>query len=401
MDNYREYMEACLLNGDRMPYSYEQHCREQVLEQLKALLEAAESGDEETYMQEEACLPELLWIIAEGEVPQKGFYSWNKPEGELAVVAPPGLMALLMGEYKLSIALCEAGMGGGRNDIASELRQEGQNSFLGGGSIRFCEAYLLCRDMTKEQIAYFKGKDFLDVLNLWRENGDQFSDVCFFVDKQVVWEHLYGVLQRVKEDGEVYDDVEDLLILILWYALRAEMDKGNPTFWLRLYSLFAESEVLQAIPHTLHAYAKAYYMGEMGIYKEQHRLLNGMDMYFRFADAIDFQYVELYITEIILKKCSIEKKAREFRRVYFSVIKKIEGDITAEWLEHMLSLLKTRDFPLLEQAFQSGFLRDDCVEDYIGYFFRHKEYAGIIPYLLQRRWRTKEDMDGCVQRKAF
>ncbi|MBQ8823145.1 MAG: hypothetical protein IJZ82_10915 [Lachnospiraceae bacterium] len=396
MENYREYMESCLSNGERMPYPYELHCIEQVLSRLQELLLAAEPGYEAPYMREEACLPELLWIIAEGEVQEKGFYSWNKPEGELAVVAPPGLMALLMGEYELAIALCEAGFGGGRNDIASELRQEGQTSFLGGGSIRFCEACLLCRDMTKEQIAYFKGKDFLDVLNLWRENGDQFADVCFFVDKQVVWENLFGILQRVKEDGEVYGDVEDVLILILWYALRMEMDVGNPTFWLRLYSLFAESEVLPAIPHTLHAYAKAYYRGEAGIYKEQHRLLNGMDMYFRFAEAINIQHVELYITEIILKKCGTGKKAREFRRVYFSVMKKIEGDITAEWLEHMLELLKTKDFPLLEQAFRSGFLRDDCVEDYIRYFFRHKEYAGIIPYLLQRRWRTKEDANGCV-----
>lgn len=392
MENYREYMESCLQNGERMPYPYEKHCREQVLEELKELLVTVRVGDEDVYMREEAGTRELLWLMEEGEVQEKGFYSWNKPDSELAIVAEPGPMALLMGEYDLSIALCEAGLGSGRNAIVSELKQDGYASFLGGGSIRFCELCLLGWDMTKEQIAYFWQRDFLDGPNLWRENGDQFSEVSFFVDKQVVWENLYRVLRSLKE----YGDVEDILILILWYALRKELDKNNPTFWLRLYSLFADSPVLSAIPHTLHAYARAYYMGEVRIYEEQHRLLNGMDMYFRFADAIDIQYVEFYIAEIILEKCSTGKRAREFRRVYFSVMKKIKGEITIEWLEHMLELLKTRDFPMLEQAFQSGYLRDDCVEDYIRYFTLQKGYVGIIPYLMRRRWREKEDANGRI-----
>lgn len=390
MKKYKEYIESCLMNGGKLECSHEQHCREKVLEKLIELSETGITTDEEKHMREETGISELLWIIEDGEIQEKGLYSWNKPDGGLLVIASPALMAILMGEYEIGIELCEKGMWGDRNDIASEFGLEGCNCLPVGSSIRFCEACLLCRDMTKEQIAYFGEREFLDGPNLWRENGDQFSDIRFFVNKQVVWDSLYQVLQRVKEYGRTYEEVEDIILLILWYALRQGMDKDNPVFWLKLCILFANTEMSHTIPQALHGYAKAYYVGAVNHYEEQYRLLNGMDMYFRYAEAVDFQYIDHYISDIILTKCRREERLMSFRKVYFSTMKKIEGEVTILWLNHMLELLKTKEISLLEQAFQSGFLRDDCIENYISHLIPLKEYAGIIIYLIHRR--TKDEL---------
>lgn len=398
LESYREYMESCRLNGERMPYSYEEYNREQVLKRLKELLWEAQFGREVNFEREEPLWQEFLWMLEEGEAMEKGFYGCNTPDSELVVVASPALMALLMGDYDLSIALCKAGMYGDVNDIASELKQEGKISFLGGGSIRFCEACLLCFDMSVEQIDFFRRKGFFERANFWRENNSRFLENYLFVDKQKEWEYLHRVLRNIKAHGEAYGESGNMLMLILWYALCEEMDENNPSFWTRLCELFAETEGFGGIPYMLHEYTRVYFGCLNKECTEQERLLRGMEEYFRHAETIDIRYIEDYVSEILLGECICRKSIRKQGRDYFSVVKKIEGEVTREWLKDMLTLLKTRDFPLLEQAFRSGFLREDCVDAYIQHFSTQKDFAGIISYLMCKRWNGKENVNGFVQR---
>lgn len=395
MENYREYMESCRLNGERMPYLYEEHKREQVLKQLKELLWEAQSEREINFEREEPLWQELLWILEEGEELEKGFYSCNTPDSELVVVASPALMALLMGEYDLSIELCKAGLCGDKNDIASELKQEGKISFLGGGSIRFCEACLLCFDMSVEQLDFFRRKKFFERVNFGHENNCRFLENYLFMDKKKEWGQLYRVLGSIKTRGVAYGNPGDLLMLILWYALCEQMDEDNSMFWTKLCELFKETEVFEVIPYMLHEYTRVYF-GCLKEWVEQERLLRGMEEYFRHAETIDIRYIGNYISEILLDECICRKTFRKHGRDYFSVVKKIEGEVTGEWWKDMLKLLKTRDFPLIELAFKSGFLKEDCLDTYIQYFSTQKDYAGIIPYLIYKRWSGKESANGSI-----
>ena len=47
VEDYRDYIQKCLLNGERVQYMYEEHGRQAILEKLRRISENLELGEEQ------------------------------------------------------------------------------------------------------------------------------------------------------------------------------------------------------------------------------------------------------------------------------------------------------------------------------------------------------------------
>lgn len=397
MEDYREYREQCIANGERIQYVYEEHCREAILEQLIEMSKIAGVSDMHI-MQEEADTSEMLWVLLKDEVIEKGIYSINRPDTELLIYAPPALMALLIGEYGLARKLCDLEMRDCREDIAIEVLQDNRGPLLHGGKYRFCEACLLSSDMLLEETLYFDQKGFFDDSAYYTSENSFLKNVYLHGEGKQAWKYIYKAIQRVTIQKNECETLECYMVLFTWYALLKQMDTDNDDFWKDLYGLFSEVEQWNKLTGIIHGLLFRYYGPKNDIETMVCKLIPCVEEHFRHVDYLCMDgYVEEYMEYIIGDNKKVESlKNKKYTIRYFGAIKQFRGEYTKEWRELVFKLFNKRDLELLELAFQNHILKKECITEYIEYFITQKEYSWILAYLIQKNWLIKEKANGNI-----
>ena len=240
--DYRECMMFNRMTGEKMDFPYEEHCNEAVLKQLQECLETSEVGDEDSYVWEEDMRDDMLWILRGEEIIEKGIYSWNHPEVDLAIVAPPALMALIMGEYVLATKLMEKAEVPLWKNRVDEFYLDGNKVSIGGGSYTFGEACLMSLEMPVSEKQYFGNKGYYDISKLTLEENPLLFEMQFHRTGPEVLEDIWRPIREIKNLSEIEGDGRKLLTLAVEYALRLKMDRTCDCFWEKLFQIFPEKE---------------------------------------------------------------------------------------------------------------------------------------------------------------
>ena len=187
-ENYRRQLEWCLMVGERVSYSYEAHRREVVLEALRSCVKEKEY--DRFYVCEEAEVEDMLWILREEDV---------------AIVAPPALMALVMGEYDLAIRLCEDyRVTSWKNRVNVVYMHDGKAVW--GNNYSFGEACLFCKDISASQLQYFAKRGFFDKNNFVYEGACYWRRQQEAEEAELVWRPLRAV-KMLCDEGEFMEEV--------------------------------------------------------------------------------------------------------------------------------------------------------------------------------------------------
>ena len=377
--NYRENMLNSRMSGKAMAFSYKEHCKEAVLAQLINKLETKNSANKD-----------MLWLLKHNEKLECGIYSWNQPQVDLAIVAPPALMALIMGEYELAVQLCKMQEAPLWKNTVEELYQEGDHSQIGGGSYNFCEACLLSDTMGECETRYFLENGYYDARLLVGANNDMLSDMQFHGKAENTVENIWRPLQNIRSLSERTRNTDELLHLAILYALQLEIDNQCENFWERLYAMFSAREEHLIIIDAMHSYFLNISSADNLPLHFEERVLKGVQKYFNYEEWIPMSgAVETYLIERITSKTYLIGKRKWVLENYFHAVKQFEGTISKKWKYGMLLLLSSYNSNWWSQGFQSGFLRKDCIEDYIDHLLQEcsREYGTYIARLIQIKWR--------------
>lgn len=376
--DYRESMLNSRMTGNAMNFSYKEHCKEAVLKQLINNT-ATESANED-----------MLWILKHSEKMERGIYSWNQPQVDLAIIAPPALMALIMGEYELAVQLCKMQEAPLWENTVEELYQEGDHSQIGGGSYNFCEACLFSDTMGECETRYFWENGYYDARLLVGENNGMLSDMQFHGKAENRTEDIWRPLQKIQSLGDRIGDTDELLHLAVLYALQLEIDTQYENFWERLYAMFSAREEHLIIIDAMHSYFLNTSSADNLPLHFEERVLKGIQKYFNYEEWIPMSgAVETYLIERITSKTYLIGKRKWILESYFHAVKQFEGTISEKWKYAMLILLSSYNSNWWNKGFQNGFLRKDCTEDYIDYLLQEygREYGSYIARLIQIKWR--------------
>jgi len=398
-ENYRDMLYLARLTGEAVKLPYEAHCREALLEELRGRLLPGEWGYEEPYMREETEHEDLLWLLNREEVLEKGIYSWNRPTVDLAIVAPPALMALIMGEYELAVKLSERGGPPSWKNRVEELYQDRGRSGIGGGCYSFGEACLLSMDMPVSEKLFFWQKGYYDVENIFLEEPALWSELQLHRDGQKGEEDFWNIMKEIKTLGEIFEDTRELFVPAIEYALNVDMDWKCGQFWEKIYELFPSKEEHIVIVEVLHRYFVNLCSAESTSLQYEERVLAGVQAYFQYEDSLLMQEgVERYLLERITMVSYMQGCWRICLEQYLDVVKCFEGTIGKGWQQGMYELLKRGDEKWFHLGFKSGFLRKDCIKEYVDYLLQElsekdKRYSLYISKLIQMMWREEEDCE--------
>ena len=395
MEDCRQYIEGCLLNGERISYVHEKNSREAILLQLKEISEL--SGMSDLQLLREEAAKEMIWVLLKNEKIERGMYCHNKPDAELVVCAPAALMAVILGEYELAKRICEIEERNYENDTAFEVQQDYNGPHLKGGKYRFCEACVLSCDMEWEETVYFMGKGMFDI-SLYEEQGNGFfSDVCMHGSKMQMWEYIYKMMKRLSQQLELYETFQALIFLLMWFALLREIDKDNVNFWNCIYGLFSEEEQWILITEFIHG--RWFQDIRNSTIVRRSRILACTEEHFKHMDYLPMDgHIRKYAEYLVRQISEVgDAQARECCRDYFLTVKQFAGKQEAEWKELMLALLRSKDLPLIELGFQNCLLNKEWIAEYIDYFMGKKDYSWILSYLIQKSWSIKEIENGNIQ----
>ncbi|MBQ9135217.1 MAG: hypothetical protein IJX66_03870 [Lachnospiraceae bacterium] len=254
--DYRECMMNSRMSGKAMDFSYKEHSRETVLKQLKDKLilspENKECCDILSKVKHETIRDDMLWILKKGESVERGIYSWNRPAVDLAIVAPPALMALVMGEYQLAVRLCIEANEPLWDSTVEELYQEGRKCGIGGGSYTFGEACLLSGEMGDVEKRYFWKNGYYNEGLHADEGYSILANLQFHGSTGRMAEDKWRPIQEVKDLEAITGQNSGLLTRIVEYAMQLEMDKNCEAFWERLYETFPAKKERREIVTALH-----------------------------------------------------------------------------------------------------------------------------------------------------
>lgn len=398
MEDYRDYIQKCLLNGERIQYVYEEHGRQAILEKLRRISKnlglaegqsTKEMGDEQS----------MLWVLPEDEVIEKGIYHYNKPDTELLVCAPPALMAMILGEYKLAKKICEIVSRSYENDTAIEILQDNRGPLLGGSEFRFCEACLLCSDMEPEETIFFKENGMFAIELYWDYERAFFSKLYLHGDQKQTWKYTFKMMERLRKQESVCEIFQDYKFLIIYFALIKKMDMSNSDFWKDIYGLFSQVEQRNAITEFVHQ----IWLKQMDVIHDvrskEYRIIPCIKEHFRHVDYLSVDGgVEEYVAYIIKKIDACEEtEFRHYCVTYFETVQWFGGEESSGWRKIMFELFNKKDFTLIELGFQNHLLKEEWIEEYIEYFISQKNYTWILPYLIQKNWLIKEKTNGNIQ----
>lgn len=437
MKDYREYIQNCFFQGERVQYVYAKHCRQAILEQLYKISEGKQAEDpEEKAAAEENAVTEdseekaaakentatedpeekdvaeeipdeqlMLWALKENEVIEKGIYRYNKPDSELLVCASPALMALILGEYKLAKKICEmdpkSASEAMKKGTALEILQDEKGLRLEGSEIRFCEACILCSDMEPEETVYFMEKGMFDLERYIDPENSFFSKVDLNEDQKQRGKYIVKMMERLKHQENVCEIFKGFKLLLVCYAMIKKIDIGNADFWKDVYELYDKDEEWNELTVFAHRILLKKLDVKKDILEKQYRLLTCIEEHFRHTDylRVDSE-VEDYIKYLLLYAETTENHA-EFKNylvIYFQTVQRFGGEETLEWKRLMLELLKKGDLTMLELGFQKQFLKEEWIAEYIEHLIHQKEGAWVLTYLIYKNWLVKEKKNGNVQR---
>jgi len=394
MKAYREYIENCLLNSEKVEYAYEEHCRQVVLEQLIRLSEMPQDGligetDEEQ---------DLLCVFLENEMIEKGMHRNNRPKEELIICAPPALMAVILGEYKLAQKLCERTARHYEDDTAIEILQDHRGPLLKTSQFRFCEACLLSSDMETEESDYFVDKGMFAITLYCDNEKGFFSKLILYGDDKQILDCLLKMMDRVIKQQGIRNSFPASIGLLVCFALRKEIDRKVADFWKDVYGTLHEVEHWNFIIQFTHCYLMVHCNALVDIQSGGNRVLPCIEEYFRHMDCMPMDgYVKNYIDRLIKFNASGKKELRDYCRTYFKTVKRFGSEVNLEWKILMFTLLRKKDLTLAELGFRNAFLKEEWIEEYIEFFFLQKEHSLILPYLIQKKWALKEKLNGNIQ----
>ena len=233
MPEYRKILVECREKGKAMPFQGEGFTRDAVLKQIQEYAE----GDGEVSR-------ELLWILEKEEKLERGMYQWNRPSVDLAIVATPVVMALVLEEYELAQKCCEKEYFRCEEEWGEELYQSDGFSFIGGGSYSFFEAWMLCEEIPEDYMNYFSEKIVPYItdctVKLWEGDRSVLQEFQFhrkgqqLRDKQRPIEFLKK-LRGINREAFLY-----FLPYVMEYILESRLDTEVNTLWQGVFEEFYE-----------------------------------------------------------------------------------------------------------------------------------------------------------------
>lgn len=386
---YREQLEWCLNYGEEIPFSYEEHSRQVVLEEIKGCLKAEEKGYEEPYMREDAAVEDMLWILKAEEEMEKGLFHDNQLPMDVAIVAPPSLMALLMGEYELAMLLCQnSNVTYWKNMVDEVYISNGKASM--GSNYSFGEACMLCKDMSAQQLQFWAEKGYFDMEHLLLGNVYLYENTCLGLqvekderEQEFFWRPIYAV----KKLCSVSESTKKLLALVLEAVIAKKLDTKCSQFWERLINLFTQKEERVVIMEVAHNY---FYNSSNYIFSE--RLQKALIAYFKYEESLPMVgAIEKYIIHRVIAEFHKGPLFQNRLKKYFGVTKSFEGVVDREWKVGMLKLLKLNQESLFVSGFQIGFLKKECIEEYVSLLLKESELKNgslvpIINRLIRMKW---------------
>lgn len=401
-ENYRELLSWGRTSGEAVVLPYSEHCREAILEELQGRLVTAETGYEDPYMREEAEHEDMLWMLNREEVLEKGIYSWNRPMADLLIVAPPALMALIMGEYELAVKLNEHENLPYWKNRVEELYQDRGRSGIGGGQYSFGEACLLSIDMPVSVKLFFWQRGYYDEKNIFLDEKVLLSEAQFHRTGQKAEDDFWNIMKEIRNLGEMFEDTRELFILALEYALRTEKDRRYKLFWERLYQTFETGEEHHIIVEVMHRYFVnlGNECGGLSSVIEK-RVLAGLQVYFKYEDSLFMgEGVEKYLLNRMTGDVFRRSIWKSYLEQYLNIVKGFIGPVTEGWQQGMYELLESEDENLILDGFKCGYLKTECILEYIEFLIQEhfkdgKGYTNYISRLIQLKWK----MDGVLWEK--
>lgn len=362
--DYRQCMRDKRTNVDKITFSYKNHCTKSVLKQLKAFLKNTEEINFYENMQ-----MDMLWIIKSREKIEKGIYSWNTPKNDLAIVAKPTLMAVIMGEYNLAVKLMEKDYLSTLSDSAEEFVLENNKVCIGGGNYSFSEACLMSFEMPLSVKKYFLEKGFYGEAGSWMKENFLLEEMQFYRDEIFWYEDIWRLFQEIKALYEKNNKAGKLLKLAIEFALRNKIDKKCDEFWDKLFRMFSDKEERYIIIETLHGYFVSFTSAEKLSPVFEERILKGVKVYFQYAsDILMAGAVKKYVLERIYSKTYRNGAREEYLMLYFDIVREFEGAVCEEWKNGMFEVLSRYEKNFIDKGFKNGFLKGGYIaEGYAGY----------------------------------
>lgn len=340
---YRGEFWSNRLYGQAIQAPYKEHNKEYLLELMRSYTELSEMGYDEPFMREESICEDLLLFLKREEVLERGIYSWNRPDMDLAIVAPPPLMALILGEYSLAARLCEICDLPTHKMMVDEMYQEGNRSFVGGGHYGFCEACLFSSDMSLEekqffhQIGGYESRDseehelgFMEGFQFHQRGAVSQKLLQTFLeepDSEQISE-LWKPIIEVQNLQELFQDTSKLISGIVQYALRMKLDIWDVNFWEKLFKMFSKKEAHHIIVDAMHGYMRNMESWQRLPQENEELALKCLKVYFRYEDSLPMEgEVEAFLSDCLYKADYMAPggKCRQYMEQYLRAVKNYGG----------------------------------------------------------------------------
>ncbi len=393
--NYREIMQESRMSGKAMPYSFEDYSPKEVGKKLKVM--AADTGREgncNRMPEEPGAEEDMLLLIKKEEHMEKGIYSWNRPPMDMAVVASPVLMALILGEYELAVELDKHREAATWQYSAEEMYQKEEEACLGGGMYTFGEALLMCGDAPKPMIEYFESKGCYDRFYA-NDEEDLFKNFVFHKDSP----NLADVIRPFAECKcieQIVGEKPHLLHKLLMYGLEQKSDILHLGYWDELFRIFTQKEERMRIMTSVFYYGLWHRADKS---QTDGRVQIAMLVYFKKEKSIEMSAIlATYIRTVLLSDYQNKPAKTNHLLWIFKVMKKVEGVVTREWQEGMKELLKLGDWDVIEPAFRCGYLKADGISEYIEALLAEQNHTQTLIRLIKKKWREEAVQIGLVSR---
>ena len=384
--SYDEQIMCWRVQGERMDLDYREYNREKVLKQLQEFL--VEVEEEQPFMRESLSRKELLWLLPQKEVVEKGIYRWNRPDVDLAIAAPPTLMAIVMGEYELAQRLSKSDATPKWLNRVKECYLNGTRAYLGGGTYNFFEACMLSDDMTAQEMHVLLPK------NKWpkvSEYGSFLEDFQFHRGEgafaEDIWHPIISLHALIQESEEK----KGLIQLLTRFVIKIGVDNVCGDFWERLYGMFT-GECREQIVQAVHKYALYFSDSTNKLFYYEDRLLHSVEVFFRYEKELSVsREVAGFIEQRLPEDLNEQSRAVKFMMRYMNAVKQFGGTVTDTWWTSMTRIMESCSLGWIRRCLDNGFLKEECIPVYVEYLFQIKSGTGIIPLLIQQSWRSREE----------
>lgn len=383
---YDEQIMRWRVHGERMDLDYREHSREMVLKQLWEFLAGVE--EDQPFMRESLNRKEFLWLLPEKEVVEKGIYGWNRPKVDLAIAAPPTLMAIVMGEYELAQRLSRIDETPKWLNKVRECYLNGTRAYLGGGRYSFFEACMLSDDMTTQE------RHVLLPEKMWPKVSEYeifLENFQFHRGERALMEDIWHPIISLHALIQGSEEKKGLIQLLTRFVIKIGADNVCGDFWERLYSMFS-GECRELIVQAVHKYALYFIDSTNKLFHYEDRLLHSVEVFFRYERALYVsREVAGFIEKRLPKDLNAQSRTVKFMMRYMNAVKQFEGTVTDIWWTGMIRIMESGSQGWILRCLDNGFLREECIPAYVEHLLQTKSGPGTIPLLIQRSWQSREE----------